>query len=286
MNYEPTLPVKLFLLLAIMVLMGSTQSCKRASIEVPSSSDFNKEKRELLGELIRTSLLESGDFQILPKTSPPYDTSYWFLQTLYDQATQAMRLDNQSPSYNRWDESREWDVFIIQNDTLETAFSLPAGDFFISTGLLKALRQEYELYYFMAFEASLMNERKLLERIIQEYNSLTLTNLLNGDAPANSITLQIIREELPDLIFEESVIQDVDNFAVETICNSSIYEGTGVLPLLENDSLGFVKWLHTKPNYINRALLVAQLSIEFGLECGNVLTTQGNYQRYVLDILP
>ena len=286
MNYEPTLPVKPFLLIVLMVLLGSTQSCKRASIEVPGSSDFDKEKRELLGDLIRTSLLESGDFQILPKASP-YDTStYWFLQTLYDQVTHTMHLDYQSPSYDRWDKDRNWEVFIIQNDTLKTVFALPAGDLFISTGLLKALEQDYELYYFLAFEGALMNEKILLARLIQEYNSLSLINLLNGEAPANLLTLQIIREELPHLIYEDMVVQEIDNYTVETICNSSIYESTGILPLLENDSLGFVKWLHTRPSYANRHLLVSQLSIETGLDCGDVLTNQDNYKRYVLDVLP
>ena len=83
-----------------------------------------------------------------------------------------MQLDNQSPSDNRW--SGDWQIYIIDNDVEKHAFTLPGGDLFITTGMLTSFEKEYELYYLLTFEATLMHEGYLLDLLKQEYNSLTL----------------------------------------------------------------------------------------------------------------
>lgn len=260
-------------------------SCKGGTFEVPSPEEFTKANREELGEIIYSTILQTNQFQLLPNL-PPYDTSvYWYVQTLYNQATLSLRLDNQSPSSNRWNQTRNWEVNIIQDDNLKIAFTIPGGYLFISTGLLKLFKEDFELYYVLSFEGILMNDRYLLTRMIEEYNSLTLINILQGKATATEISKKIVAEELPTLVFDSNIVRDLDSKAVQDICESSIFERQGIVPLLNNYSKNEVDWLRTRETYSARADEIPFYSTENGLICGEVRNT-GKYQQYVLDILP
>lgn len=276
---------KFFNFLCVTVLSCSIVSCTGNMFEVPSPEEFTKDNRERLGEIIQSSILKNNQFQLIPNL-PPYDTTlYWYLQTLYDQATLSIRLDNQSPSSNRWNQDREWEVFVIRNDAEKMAFTIPGGNFFISTGFLKLFKEDFELYYVLLFEAILMNDRHLLTKLIEMYNSLTLINIIQGKATANEISTKIIAEELPELIFSDDLVQEIDLKTVRGICESSVFERQGIVPLLNNYTKFQVDWLRTRETYSSRAEDIPFYSVENGLVCGEIRNT-GKYQKFVLDMLP
>lgn len=255
-------------------------SCQEDPVAVPEDDVFTKQKREQLGSLLLTDILSDNEF--LPQM-PPYDTSiYWYVQTLYSQATSLMQLDKQSPSNNRW--TGDWQVYIIDNNAQKHAFTMPGGDFFITTGMLKSFEEEYELYYLLTFEAALMHEGYLLDLLKQEYNSLTLINLIEGRPTASGITLADLATDLPNLIFSSGIVKDNDRETVNSICNTSILESTGIIPSLLDPNFQDAKWLLTRESYNNRPNSIQGFANDNVADCGHNLGSE-NYQRFVLDIL-
>ena len=250
--------------------------------ELPDLNEFTRADREKLGSFIKSDLLNNGNYTILP-SSAPYDSMYWYVQTLYNQAISVVRRDQQSPGNNRWTQDRLWEIIIFEEEA-KSAFVLPGGDLFLSTGLLKTLEKEFELYYFLAFEANLMHHDFLLKRMVREYNAITLRNVISGSAPANSTTMSILAEELPALDFETENVESIDRFAVETICQTSVYDRVGIAPFLVNPANDDSPWLESRNSYNGRAEHLENIAIEGDFDCGNY-KGDGQYAKYVLDIL-
>ena len=257
-------------------------SCEQKN-ELPDLTEFTRSDREQLGEFIQWELDQDGIYNIISNAFP-YDSLYWYIQTLYDQSTTIIRRDLQSPANNRWDQQRSWKVSIIDDDTEQIAFVLPGGDLFLSSGLLKSLERTYELYYFLAFEANLMQEGYLLEQLVREYNAITLRNLISGTAPANSTTLDIITEDFPTLVFEPETVELIDRDAIKTICETSIYSRMGIAPFLLNNQNESAAWLASRKTYGGRPQNIEGLELEGSADCGD-LTGNGAYAYYVLSVL-
>lgn len=273
--------IKLVGFFYLFVLFLSTSACKKQSV-LPDLEEFTRADREQLGEFIKWKLDTDETYTILPETAP-YDTLYWYVQTLYNQAISVIKRDQQSPSNNRWDNTRNWSISII--DTIEkTAFILPGGDLYLSTGLLKSFEKEYELYYFLAFEANLMHEDFLLKRLVREYNAITLRNVISGSAPANSTTLEIIAEELPALDFVTETVESIDRFTIETICQTSVYNRVGIAPFLLNPDNEESPWLASRKSYNGRAEHLQVIELVGNFDCGD-FKGDGQYGAYVLEVL-
>ena len=213
---------------------------------------------------------DSKNFPILRKND--WNTpAFILIQGLYDQATNEMRLDYKSPDSNKWT-NRKWQVRIL-NMELQLAFVIPGGDLYISTGLLKALESESELYYLLSTEAILMNERYLLTEMIKSYSTKLLVDIAVGDKITdpriNGITIEVPRFNY-GLGISDQIKKDVSDL----ICASSIYN-----PLM-GESLEFrlsknSQWLSTRPIGANKDQIQ---------DCGDV-DGKGLYETEVLDRL-
>jgi hypothetical protein len=262
-------------------------ACHREKINPIAPDQFTKPQLESLGQILQQSIADNQDhFTLLPNNAP-YDTSiYWFIQTLYDQATNTMRVDHQSPEDNRWSVDRKWNVHILV-DEVRNAFILPGGDLYITTGLLSILKEEYELYYILSFEANLMNEGLLLETLISEVNSTRLYEMITRNfEPDNEEIIQLSRT-LSTLSFNPTDIQANDQTTINSVCNTSQWNRNGLIPLLENFDTS-VEWFHYRSSYTNRIEWLLNFNPEVVVDCGNLRTNNPSgegYQRYVLDWL-
>lgn len=270
------------LLCTLLLFAFLLSNCQDAPLEVPTKEEFTKAKLEAFGKMLSNEVL--ANYEFLPEMAP-YDTSvYWYVQTIYTQATSVMKRDKQSPVENRWNQDRNWKVYIINDDEMRHAFVLPGGDLYISTGMLKSFEREHELYYLITFEAALMHEGLLLNRLIEEYNSLTINNLIEGRATGNDITLTDVAAELPALQFDGSSVMLADEETVSSICATSILESTGINPSLLDPEFQDCEWLNTRPSYTGRTANIVNLAEANGADCGHSIGS-GNYQRFVLNIL-
>ncbi len=275
-------PILLVFLLGILFIMSS---CRKENI--PAPSEFTKEKREQLGNLMKVAIASNMDeFPILQQNSQ-YDSTYWYVQKLYNQAINVLKNDGQSPSDDRWDKTREWEITILNLDQERTAFVTPGGHLYISTGLLKSLNKEYELYYILTFEATLMHKRYVLNRLINEFNTTTLNNFVSGVAPPpGSATLMDVAKMLGEIDFDEEMTREVDEYSVSSICKSSIFDRTGIVTIMSTLDIDDTKWMQTRRSYDYRNQLdyILNLPVSTGDDCGT-FRTNGGYQKYVLDRL-
>jgi len=274
----------LILSLGICLCILMSTGCKDVTEPDPiPPSEFSKNYREQLGDKIEIAIAFQQDaYPILPNI-PPYDTTvYAFIQTLYDQVTFAMKIDHQSPTNDRWDPDRNWRVNIIESID-KNAFIIPGGHLYLTTGLLRHLKTEHELYYFLAFEATLMNEKFLLENLITTHNTNNLASIANGTPSPGGLTSQSLADDMAQLTFAEDIVKDVDELTAELICGTSIMRRTGLLRLLEATDDNLI-WLTTRSTYPDRTNHIEVTLSESIRDCGN-FETDGGYQRYVLDWL-
>lgn len=276
---------KNYLFLTFLIGILAFSSCRKE--ELPSPSEFNKEKRELLGDLMKIAITSDvANFPILSQTGEQ-DSTYWYIQKLFDQAINVLKTDGQSPSDNRWDKNRKWQISILDNDIEKTAFITPGGHLYLSTGLLKSLEKEYELYYILTFEALLMHERYVLNRLINEFNTTTLNNFVVGVLPPpGSPTLNDVATMLGDIVYDEEMTREIDEKTVALICKSSIFDRTGIISIMENLDPEYTKWMQTRLTYDYRNQLdfILNLPVDTSGDCGN-FRSNGGYRQYVLDRL-
>lgn len=274
-----------YLVFTFLIFLIAFSSCRKE--ELPAPSDFTKEKREKLGDMMKIAITaDDANFPILSYTAP-YDSTYWYIQKLYNQAINVIKNDGQSPTDDRWNAGREWQVSILDIDDEKTAFTTPGGHLFLSTGLLKSLEAEYELYYILTFEATLMHERYVLNRLINEFNATTLNNFVIGvPAPPGSPELEDAARMLSDLEFEEDMTMEVDQKSVSLICKSSIFDRTGIISIMDHLEVDETKWMQTRKSYDYRDQLdfIINLPVETGDDCGD-FKSNGGYQEFVLDRL-
>ena len=243
-------------------------------------SEFSKIQRETLGDRVKIAIaFEDERYPVLPNI-PPYDqTVYWFVQTLYNQVTNTMRLDHQSPSNDRWNTDRSWEVTIL-NLPEKNAFVIPGGHLYLTTGLLQSLQSDHELYYLLAFEATLMSEKYLLTRIFSDFNTQVLASIANGTPPPNGATRHTLADELSQLEFDSELIPEIDALTSELVCESSRMKRNGLLRIL-NASDDSWTWLQTRKTYTGREQHIIEMEVG---DCGS-FETSGGYQEYVLDQL-
>ncbi len=246
-------------------------------------SQFTKYQREALGDKVKIAIaFEDERFPILPNI-PPYDTTiYDFVQTLYDQATNEMRRDRRSPQSNKWDFDRPWKITIL-NRPEKNIFVIPGGDIYLTTGLLRSLETEHELYYLLAFEASLMNDKFLFYQIINRINTNALTKIVNGSARQDDPSAEDIVALIDNLEFSSEQVKTLDQNTIEVICNSSIMSPLGISRIARQTGNEWF-WLDYRTNYIGREDNLQRLLEDRAEDCGN-FTTNGNYHRYVLSKL-
>ena len=273
------------LLLALLIGMLFFSSCRKEEIIAPSN--FTKEKREKLGDLMKVAIASDvANYPILSQAGA-LDSTYWYIQKLYNQAVNVFKIDGEAPSDNRWDKTRKWEVTILDLENEKIAFTAPGGHLYLSTGLLKSLEKEYELYYILTFEAILMHDKYVLNRMINEFNATTLNNIVIGAAPApGAPSLRDVATMLSEIDFDEEMTQEVDEQSVALICKSSIFDRTGIVEIMEHLDPENTKWMQTRKSYDYRSQLdfIINLPTTASGDCGT-FKSNGGYQQYVLDRL-
>ena len=265
MNRRPLLNT---LIIILILCLG----CRKELYDVPLPSEITKQQREAIGNFINNRIEDDQENYALIQQTEQLLPVYRLIQQLYDQVTNVMRLDNKSPSKNQWKEGRQWKVHLI-NSSHQKAFAVPGGDIYLSVGILKALRTESELYYVMATEAILMNEKYLLKELVKAYSTRTLVELAENQG-SNDDRVNLIARALPDFNYELELSERIIGQVTSLICTSSIYNPL-VGESLEKRLRKSDQWLSTRPvgshnDQIDR--------------CGD-LDSKGYYRTDVLDRL-
>lgn len=241
------------------------------NFELPALSDFDKSEREALGESLLKAYLGRAETTLLPRTGT-YAPVYAYVDALYAQASNEYRRDNQS--VDPWTPGRAWTVTITQSEAA-TLLAFPGGNVVMSTGLLRQLNREYELYHLLALEATLVHEGFILEQLVDDYGLESLELIANADAPEALSVFQNLAAAYPTLALSPARLQAADRLAQALICRTSLYAPYGTLPLIEK--FGEAAYFLARPGYGGRAAALAN----FSADCGT-LETNGGYASEVL----
>ena len=264
----------------VLYLIGVSATCDDRLDVGPAPSEFTKPMREKLGARIAEELDRTE--ALLPKAGN-FEMVYWAVQKLYDQATLFYRADLSSVPNNRWEKDRPWEVHLIWEDSTVNAFVVPGGDIYLTTGLLRQLRSEHELYYILTFEASLMNERHLLNRLVTEFDARSLAQLIAGQDDQTDLQISDLAERIPDLDYTATVLVPTDAVTLNEICETSAFTRDGVLAIKQRASADWM-WIRNK-DYETRSQVIRTATIDRPERCGSV---EGGtvYEQYILNKLP
>ncbi len=267
--------------LVLLVLALSLPACQPDDGVGIKPSEFTKAQREDLGDLVQAAISNNTrDFSILPNT-PPFDIAYEHINRLYSQAYDALQKDSHSPSSDRWNSERPWETHILLDDQ-KNAFILPGGHLYITSGLLKSLESEHELYFIMAFELSLMNEKYLFNRLLNNFNTTILIDMISGSPSPNGATPNSIALALSDFQYDEEDLLETDEKTIELICETSIWDPTGLIPIYVSTLDELTPWI-TNRDYPGRISRLDQLKKQMG--CGAILGN-GTFEEKVVSNIP
>ncbi|MGB1216586.1 MAG: M48 family metalloprotease, partial [Saprospiraceae bacterium] len=161
----------------------------------------------------------------------------------------------------------DWEVLILQDDENENIYSVPGGKIFITTGMMKFIEGEHQLFALLAHEAYYIDRRNqngsvqlsyVMQRLKDEIASTQGTgvfrNFVNGTNDDLGIEIQDLFQG--DFKYDENVVYAADDYALNMICENYLYSARGlkeILLLEENNptpATNFV-WLNNRPpNYL------------------------------------
>lgn len=245
--------IKLPVIIVVFILLLS--SCKKQDDVLVHviKDEYNAEDQDKIGESLKKLILQSPDrFPILNQSE--YHEFYTYINTLI------YMLANTNEVQNRL--TFDWEVIIIQDDKVASAFITPGGKLFIYTGLLKFLNSENELFSIMAHEINYADNGNITNRLASEYGKDVIGDLLLGhDSPETRNVAYNIR----NLVFEESEVLVADRYALSLICPFQ-YDALGLKTFLDAANTGIIdiEWLTTHPSSITRIGSIE----EYASNCG------------------
>ena len=265
--------------LTLILLVASIVSCSFDDSGMPPLEPFSKREQERIGNRIHFAVLAASGYDLVPQV-PPFDTTLVALtNSWYSQLTLGIQKDLSSPSANRWDKDREWIVTLIDNPD-EIAVAAPGGYLYLSTGLLRALDREDQLFFVMALEAAAARGDFAMNKLISRFGTDPLRRLARGVQGATVPPAQDLAEWLFSLDYTPNEIDRLDESAADLMCSSSVYSPSSLTQVL--NELSDSGWWKTHRNYPQRG--EGWDEREFP-GCGT-RTTVGAYSQRIKPFLP
>jgi len=146
-----------------------------------------------------------------------------------------------------------WQLHIINNDTIQTAFCTPGGFIYVYTGLIKFVESEDELAGIIAHEVAHGDLRHSTDQLTKQYGIQVLIALLTD---SDSRLLADIGANLVQLSYSRSDESEADRYAVRYLKDTP-YSPTAFADffqrMLQKDgNMGVFQFLSTHPDPGNR----------------------------------
>jgi len=172
-----------------------------------------------------------------------------------------------------------WELNIIENDSIQNAFALPGGYVFIYTGLLKFAKTESELLAILGSEIVYADKEYTLNNLKAEYGKLVISDLSLGKKVP---TLTEIITDLPMLSYEEAVVLQADSITLSIICPFR-YDAAGLQHFVEEATKADIAWINSKRGMMEERMSQMERLV---LYCGHSEATfEERYQHFLLDCL-
>lgn len=174
-----------------------------------------------------------------------YASSYAYLEKMRDQILNSGQV--------RYKDEFEWEVNIIENDSVLNAFVTPGGYIYVYTGLIKFLDSEDELAGVLGHEIAHADLRHSTQNMTKSYGISFLLGLLTGgeEAPEWGQVLAGLTGNLTNLQFSRTAESEADNYSVRYLSETD-YRCDGAAgffrKMLQNNQAAPPEFLSTHPS--------------------------------------
>ncbi len=215
-----------------------------------------------------------------PKTYPildrrRYASAYAYLERMRDQI-----LESGAVQYKT---KFEWQVHIIQNDSVLNAFVTPGGYIYVYTGLIKFLDSEDELAGVMGHEIAHADRRHSTQNMTKSYGVAFVLDLLTGgeNGPEWGKILAGITGNLTGLQFSRTAESEADQYSVIYLSQTG-YRCDGAAgffrKMMQSGSAAPPEFLSTHPNSERRVRDIE--SHARAMRCPPARSSVGSYARF------
>jgi len=261
--------IRISFLLSILFFLACEEP--EANIIHLNKQSFSPEEEKVIGEAIKNEILSTPDnFPILDEAE--YSKAYDYVSTLFRMLRNTSNVENRK--------LYAWEMYLVHDDNMRSAFITPGGHLFIYTGLLKTLNTESELVSLIAHEMYYAEKGYAVLRLKEEFPDLA--DLLLNDVPTPFLTE--LAEEIRFITFSSTEVEKADQFAIDLLCPFQ-YDATGLKSILEiaERSGAPINWLDTRPGLDDR-----KSNIQSKAEpCGTSESTFANrYDKFKRQMLP
>jgi hypothetical protein len=282
------------------VILLTNYSCDTDNTMYNPILSANNEN-DLGNALYEVSLQNPAEFPILDRVQ--YADAYNYLD-------QIMRMVEVKTEIR---DKYEWEILILDDDDTKNAFTFPGGKIFITTGFLRFMNSEHELFALVAHEAY------YADRVDQNSSgglSLTMQKLRTSDkynSFGSKIFLNVINSisdeglematTIAEATYEPFEVLSADAFSLEIICENYLYLEFGIKHLIvrveDNEDITEFAWFENKPPRPNtlgqeisligpfrddRVDQIDTLAVNCSLE--NITQNQAAYVNFVTNDLP
>ncbi len=249
------------------------QSCKKPEEIVvhEDSTEFSLEDQQLISDNL-SNLMTSHSAAVNRLEKEDIPVFHEYINTLLTSIINTSMVETRN-TFN-------WEVIVLQDDEMRTAFTIPGGKIFIYTGLLKMISGENELFSILAHEVYYAEKGIVIEALADQYGTLLIGDLKLGTESQGAID---IAQNIHSLSYTEQAVLDADKFTGEMICPFQ-YEARGLKTFLERafDHSGEVTWLSTRPSTPERLNQIE----EHASDCGEEEQTFSERYLYQMSLLP
>ncbi len=211
---------------------------------------FSFEDQKEIGTMLRDAILaEETDFPVL---SPSLNVcAYSYLNKIEAMLKERDMLVNAR--------NFDWEIYLINDKTKASAYTLPGGYIFITTGMLEYVESESQLLSIITHEMAYADRGYAMDRLVAEYGANVFEAFLNGQS---IVPVSTVAASVPNLVFDARVVKNADLFSASMICPFTYVAG-GIVEILEkNTTDAGLDWLETKPSYADRKAFLEAYTTE------------------------
>ncbi len=235
-----------------LVCLASLFIC--VSCQTENLDDYNPvliaaDERELGNALYKTVIDNPTEFELLDPVA--YSSVYGYLEEAWDM------VKNQTVIRDYFD----WQVLVFNDDTTLRAFTMPGGKFGISTGMLKHLSKEHQLFSLMAHEAyyndrvnqnstdalSLAMEKlKFMVSVNDGVGTKIFKDVINGSSDMNVSMVYYCME----MDYDPKRVFEADEYAITRILCPHTYSPMGIKEIIleaQQNTLTNFHWMNKRP---------------------------------------
>ena len=155
----------------LVVILGCLASCSDDG-DSPGALFISTEQQKQLGmQFDSTILAHPEEYPILSEEDYPQANNY--LQGIFNEILQSEAIDHR--------DDFDWQIRLIEDDSVLNAFATPGGYVYVYTGLIKYLEQEDDLAGVLGHEIAHAAEEHSARSLERQYGLQLLTSILLGN---------------------------------------------------------------------------------------------------------